>query len=664
MRCRTGTSTARGINRQPRSPVLKGRLTARQIGTKPNLASWLEVLAGAVLQLVCCIAVPADVRAERPVSACFRSRWYPLANCSFGGQPVTLADVFAVRVTYDGDAPRTLDRCGDFDCIYDLYPGGEDFGSCFCSPAGGPYGFFFSKVGSALVEAPVQDPILLEWGVGFEGPAFSIGTWSAGLGTFDCPYVLPIAPSQPPPPDAFNLYPPRCFSASLPGCPYTYLTGTIIDCSSSLRDPAPDLLDESGQIISPTDLSNRRRLDAEGESRSKLAADGSSKLVLRALAPAGTQPSVAIVGLNAGDGTLRDLTGGESSTFLLPQLLGDFPTAYIEYTAPPDFGDFEGTCRHIMIAFSWDGEDREHFKITLCRQPVLLVHGLWSSPAAWDDPSPISSTITAMTGAAPVRVSYPGQLGFNPSASGRDILPVRILEHRIAQIRNDWEKQGFVRPRVAIVGHSMGGLLPRSLAVRPGYLRRDNYMLGDIQRLITIDSPHLGSLLANLLIGNTCYGNAMNDLLANEIGTALLPAVGAGVRDLQTPSATDRMNALHQINRERSTLRISAIVGMADSAAESANSRRDRFVLNDWYGCEGFQGYRELHGAESDLVVPTASQRGDGIPLSGEVFGRNSRAHSDSYLVNESILHDPAVADRVVTLLNHFELFESSGSQN
>ena len=52
-----------------------------------------------------------------------------------------------------------------------------------------------------------------------------------------------------------------------------------------------------------------------------------------------------------------------------------------------------------------------------------------------------------------------------------------------------------------VVGHSMGGILARVWASKtysPDYLRPENFMLGDIDRLVTLNTPHHGSELIEL----------------------------------------------------------------------------------------------------------------------------------------------------------------------
>ena len=50
-----------------------------------------------------------------------------------------------------------------------------------------------------------------------------------------------------------------------------------------------------------------------------------------------------------------------------------------------------------------------------------------------------------------------------------------------------------------IVAHSMGGLIARGLCQQNGYKAKENYMKGQIRRLITIGTPHFGAGLAGIL---------------------------------------------------------------------------------------------------------------------------------------------------------------------
>jgi triacylglycerol esterase/lipase EstA (alpha/beta hydrolase family) len=52
---------------------------------------------------------------------------------------------------------------------------------------------------------------------------------------------------------------------------------------------------------------------------------------------------------------------------------------------------------------------------------------------------------------------------------------------------------------VDIIAHSMGGLIARGLCQQNGYKAKENYMEGQIRRLITIGSHHFGAGLVGIL---------------------------------------------------------------------------------------------------------------------------------------------------------------------
>ena len=81
--------------------------------------------------------------------------------------------------------------------------------------------------------------------------------------------------------------------------------------------------------------------------------------------------------------------------------------------------------------------------------------------------------------------------------------PQKGIQHVLQSMR----AAGIAVTQADFVGHSMGGLLARLYAgdADPAvpFKRPDNLGLGDIHKLITLDSPHLGSELANALVDET-----------------------------------------------------------------------------------------------------------------------------------------------------------------
>ncbi len=159
-----------------------------------------------------------------------------------------------------------------------------------------------------------------------------------------------------------------------------------------------------------------------------------------------------------------------------------------------------------------------HFSITHVRPPVVLMHGTYSDPAqAWR---------TAATGGVSMydrltsdgfkvfTVNYKetnGTTGFAVDNTGftdnakvlwGDVYPENTggIKDALTYYRHTL---GIAVTQADVVGHSLGGILPRVYAsahYNPNYKREDNFMKGDINRLITLGSTHFGSHLGELQI--------------------------------------------------------------------------------------------------------------------------------------------------------------------
>lgn len=74
---------------------------------------------------------------------------------------------------------------------------------------------------------------------------------------------------------------------------------------------------------------------------------------------------------------------------------------------------------------------------------------------------------------------------------------IAALKSMILEVLDRYNKQHISVSQV--VAHSMGGLVARGLCQQKGYKANENYMKGQIRRLITIGSPHFGASLAGIL---------------------------------------------------------------------------------------------------------------------------------------------------------------------
>lgn len=169
--------------------------------------------------------------------------------------------------------------------------------------------------------------------------------------------------------------------------------------------------------------------------------------------------------------------------------------------------------------------------IIIVRPPVILVHGLWGHMGNWDNFSPlVSGPNTAdarfsvgrfnheavvgaqISGPSPaynsVANAAENSLGFQYNAqflyvdSGKWINTFKVGANNPANI-------AVAAVQADFVAHSMGGDVVRTMALPPTFLNdpaRPTFGQGIVHKVITIDTPHLGSPLADLLLlqANAC----------------------------------------------------------------------------------------------------------------------------------------------------------------
>jgi Leucine-rich repeat (LRR) protein/pimeloyl-ACP methyl ester carboxylesterase len=134
------------------------------------------------------------------------------------------------------------------------------------------------------------------------------------------------------------------------------------------------------------------------------------------------------------------------------------------------------------------------FDLTPVPPPVLLVHGLNSSGATWTElkkyllannylPSPLIAT-----------PDLPKDQAFDPTYTK--------VGDKIDNLLFTARSSGVAANKVDIIGHSMGGILSR--------LYLQNYGNKKINKLITLNTPHSGSPLANYLQDPSLGGSILN----------------------------------------------------------------------------------------------------------------------------------------------------------
>jgi pimeloyl-ACP methyl ester carboxylesterase len=252
------------------------------------------------------------------------------------------------------------------------------------------------------------------------------------------------------------------------------------------------------------------------------------------------------------------------------------------------------------------------------RRPLVMVHGLWSSPLTWRD------LTNDVFGDPTLNRRY--QVWHYIYATGAPLLEnARLLRETLTKARRDLDPEldDFATRELILIGHSMGGLLSRmsltasgdamwdTLFVEPfdevephleGHVRehvRGLYFwepLPFVDRAIFIAAPHRGSELADSLIGR--IGSAFistSDELRDHVDKI---RTRSGVR-VEVPTSVDELSGSHPVMRTLIRLPIREGV-VYHSVMGDVSGSEDPEKWTD-----GIVAYRSSHleGAASELVI-------------------------------------------------------------
>ncbi|MFC1661777.1 esterase/lipase family protein, partial [Gemmatimonadota bacterium] len=263
------------------------------------------------------------------------------------------------------------------------------------------------------------------------------------------------------------------------------------------------------------------RLATVNAPREGTSTDGVSRLLVRVEAPGPGTVELALVTPRPENGTLRFLSGPEVVQ------VGDRFLAFALYRPPEHFGprdradglwheevDFRSAALQARFTGA-DGRVAETTSlIVLVRPPLVLVHGTFDQPeAAWrtaSDLGPAPVDVFAAAGFRPFTVDYSWTSGNvirdNPFLSTSFQANRRVVLDNTGGIRTALDHYrtnlGIAAARADVVGHSLGGTLGRVLAstyYNPDYLSAENFNQGWINRLITVNTPHHGTELPDMM---------------------------------------------------------------------------------------------------------------------------------------------------------------------
>jgi triacylglycerol esterase/lipase EstA (alpha/beta hydrolase family) len=426
---------------------------------------------------------------------------------------------------------------------------------------------------------------------------------------------------------------------------------------ASLYDPIADnLASGSGLVSSPTQLA------------------AASHLVRGVAADNATQALVEITGagVSAGDSiqlTLSDENGpsgnGASAGYLtaLPANGMDSRTSngvisiqavsvpgkgtafgFAAFHAPTDFvralnSSDPGAIDRILTIKATDTTNNSTTTISVfvVRPPVVFVHGIWGSPRDFFASDGGVAAATSFTGWQVHYAQYNHFVALSSSVPAYPGAPLLIQGNSLGflygagqvlpQIRsaitdykpNNGGGVAIASTQVDVVAHSMGGDVVRFLPQLSGFAGQDTYNLGYVHKLISIDTPHLGSPLASSLLDprNTCAAQVLAMAGKYAFNSANINGnvnVNGAVGDLQPTSA-----AIASMQSGAALIPTAMIGGqMTSTQTNGAGSAWEARVLvalcgnsynNDPLAAElNPAGWTNLLSQYNDAIVSLASQ--------------------------------------------------------
>ena len=333
-------------------------------------------------------------------------------------------------------------------------------------------------------------------------------------------------------------------------------------------------------LTGTTVTTNTAILNALTIRRAGVAADGASRLLVRVtttnhgtvtLSLRASDGASGVTGVQTEDGGVGNIGG--YGGFNLSLSLDSFETstvntaqgirAYALYHAPDLFhrlgGGYDDSTLfqrviNMQAVFTPTSGTAatQTVAIFVARPPLVVLHGIWSN-AKEAFGGFITNFLADEAGLQLFDPDYPNAISFASNAT--------VVPDQIANACTALREQNFACTRADIFAHSMGGVLSRIYAGRADYKRPDNYRLGDINRLVTIDSPHRGAIFADAVNGVfnwlDSYGmtNVHEKMAAEMARRGMPPELGAGY-DLLTASP-----AISNINQRVTDVAAHVIVG-------------------------------------------------------------------------------------------------------
>jgi hypothetical protein len=407
---------------------------------------------------------------------------------------------------------------------------------------------------------------------------------------------------------------------------------------------------------------NSGQLITGGTESKTIAADGESRLLLRIRASGPCTATIQVEGNVDENGGLTSLAnyryGDPASTVSVP--VTQYPEGYFGfavYHAPKDFmvpGYENKLTRPVNLKLT-SALGNADIPLTLRRPPILISHGLWSSAWGNTDMENFRTLLwERFTDRADKNITDYIWLNdcFQQNASAFYIGATKTRSN-IKTYLKLLRSKGATVTQVDYLGHSMGGIWGRMVEQK---FSKDEftYDKGYLHKLITLDTPHGGSFIADIgqyvldyAEGISLFGapdaRAYFCWFSNEF---YRPFCDGAIENLTSYGCVENLNQIsvpcHAIvgNKPIDTAcaLLSASTWVSGGSAEPIVKilKVSEWILkkiNPDYGCENWFNQFDF-SSQTDLVVDVGSQKGG---LYGSCLTEFEHKHTASFYADVNL---------------------------
>jgi transglutaminase-like putative cysteine protease/triacylglycerol esterase/lipase EstA (alpha/beta hydrolase family) len=309
------------------------------------------------------------------------------------------------------------------------------------------------------------------------------------------------------------------------------------------------------------------------------------------------------------------------------EVLYQVPDSFVRFGAGQAIEDQDKAQPDRSVQITLNGSAQGLPAIRLKRPPLLLVHGTWGDPdSTWAHFEPI---VSGDGGKYIVYRANYSKLPFsNVGSLEQNFVAIPLAINKAIESA---AAEGLAATKVDIIAHSLGGLVVREYCRQESLDIPSRDCSQEIRKLITLDTPHLGTEVANWLVEHQLVetflklleklARAFNLLDAPVFGPALeeQATTSDAIKNLTNFSLTVPMHSIVGKTPDKFPGYAKVLVGMWDDLRFYFNLVPDESFLDPEAISKGYQPIfppeppeGDVHRGRNDRLVSMKSQKNGG----------------------------------------------------